>query len=71
MYQLLLTQKQANKLLFELKELAQRYNLIISRNSINQLKLKTKDARNLVLTCTYHIMISLTHILIFMMQKLA
>ena len=47
MYQLLLTQKQANKLLFELKELAQRYNLIISRNSINQLKLKTKDARNL------------------------
>ncbi|EFG54873.1 hypothetical protein C5L18_001242 [Lactobacillus amylolyticus] len=44
MYQLLLTQKQANKLLFELKELAQRYNLIISRNSINQLKLKTRDA---------------------------
>lgn len=53
MNQILLTQKQAETLLFELKALAKKYKLEISRNTINKLKLKTKNNRNLVLTCTY------------------
>lgn len=48
-----LTQEQANKLLFELKKLIQKYDLKISGNSTNKVELITKNKNKLIMTCTY------------------
>lgn len=53
MFSISLTQEQANQLLFELKVLAEKYDLKISANSINKLELNTKNKDKLVMTCTY------------------